>query len=313
MPTLTPVSVIICAYSDARREQLNQAIVSLLQQETSPAEIIVVIDHNPSLLQHVETSFPQIKTVPNSGARGLSGARNSGIRTARHDIIAFLDDDAIAEPDWLTSMVPHYADQLVVGVGGRVVPMWQAGRPRWFPEEFLWVVGCSYRGQPDAVRQVRNPIGCNMSFRRSVFDRVGGFREGIGRTGADAAGCEETELCIRAKQGIPGSRILYDPFMIVRHQVTPDRSRWRYFRVRCLAEGRSKTRVVDEVGVADGLASEQFYVTRTLPRGVVRHLGDVLLRRDAWGLARVGSIIGGLGFTTAGYVAARVAKVWKPA
>lgn len=313
MPILISVSVIICAYSDVRREQLHQAIGSLLEQETAPAEIIVVIDHNPPLLQHIEASFPQVRTVPNSGARGLSGARNSGIRAAHHDIIAFLDDDAIAEPDWLTRMAPHYADPCVVGVGGRVVPMWQAGRPRWFPEEFLWVVGCSYRGQPDVVQQVRNPIGCNMSFRRSVFDRIGSFREGIGRTGADAAGCEETELCIRVKQRIPNAKVLYDPYMVVRHQVTLERSRWRYFRVRCLAEGRSKTRVVDEVGVDDGLASEQLYVTRILPRGVVRYLGDALFRRDVWGLARVGGIIGGLGFTTAGYLAARVARVGRPA
>lgn len=302
------VSVIICAYSDDRREQLHRAIASVLAQRINPMEVIVVIDHNMPLWVRFVTAYPELKVVVNEGPRGLSAARNSGIRHARGDVLAFLDDDAVAAPDWLERMLPHYDDAAVIGVGGKVSPLWQVDRPRWFPEEFQWVVGCSYRGQPEKVEPVRNPIGCNMSFRRHVFDLTGGFREGIGRTTADAAGGEETEFCIRAQQAIPRAKILYDPAMSVQHQVTAERAGWQYFRKRCLAEGRSKTLVVNAVGSQDGLASESRYVMRVLPAGVVRAIGEAIFKLDPWALARAGGIFFGLGYTAMGYIGARLAS-----
>lgn len=307
------VSVIICAYSDDRREQLHRAIASVLAQRSKPSEVIVVIDHNTPLWLDVFAAYPTLAVIVNEGARGLSGARNTGLRRASGDILAFLDDDAIADPYWLARMLPHYDNPSVIGVGGRVLPLWQVDRPRWFPEEFQWVVGCSYRGQPDRIEPVRNPIGCNMSFRRTVFDLTGGFREGIGRTAADAAGCEETELCIRATQAMPGALILYDPQMSVHHQVTAERAGWRYFRKRCLAEGRSKTQVVKAVGAQDGLASEHRYVMRVLPAGILRALGDSVLKLDPWALARAGGIVFGLGYTVWGYFGARLNRAWRQA
>ena len=276
---MSSIAVVICAYCDERRLQLGDAINSVLKQARKPDRLVVVIDHNDDLLRDMRTSYPDVKVIANDGARGLSGARNTGVRAAAPcDIVAFLDDDAVAEADWLQRLALHYVDPNIIGVGGKVLPLWPDQRPRWFPEEFQWVVGCSYRGQPEKVEPVRNPIGCNMSFRRSILDLTGGFREGIGRTAADAAGCEETELCIRALQAIPGSLILYDPAMSVHHQVTAERAGWRYFRKRCLAEGRSKTQVVNAVGALDGLSSEQRYVMRVLPAGVLRGLTDLRQR-----------------------------------
>lgn len=310
---MSSVSVIICAYSDKRRAQLDRAIRSVLGQSHRAGELIVVIDHNSSLLNFVGVEFQQAKVIPNSGVPGLSGARNTGIMHANGDIIAFLDDDAIAEPDWLATMLDQYENPSVIGMGGKVVPLWEIGKPRWLPEEFYWVLGCSYRGQPTHTAQVRNPIGCNMSFRRSVFEKIGGFREGIGRTGQDAAGCEETELCIRARQAMPGTRILYDPSMVVHHQIASDRLRFNYFWRRCISEGRSKTQVADAVGATDALSSERAYVMMTLPLGVMRALAEVFLRCDVWGLARAGSILAGLSFTTAGYVSSRLRQIMRPA
>lgn len=300
------IAVVICAYADERCVQLAGAIRSVLSQTRRPDRMIVVIDHNDRLLEETRAAFPATEVIANAAARGLSGARNTGIRAAAgQGIIAFLDDDALAEPDWLGRMERHYDDPAVLGVGGKVVPLWEEGRPRWFPEEFQWVVGCSYRGLPEGLHPIRNPIGCNMSFRRMVFDTVGGFREGIGRTGQDAAGCEETELSIRARQTFPDGVILYDPEAIVRHQVAGVRARWGYFRRRCLAEGRSKRAVAASVGARDGLAAEGAYVTRTLPGGFARGLADTVVRRDPSGLLRAAGIVAGLGFTAAGYLSAR--------
>ena len=300
------VSVIVCAYSHDRREQLDGALDSLKRQVLQPHEIIAVIDHNPALQNLIAASHDVVKTIANGETRGLSGARNTGVRVATGDIVAFLDDDAVADVEWLNRMLAHYADPAVMGVGGGVMPMWPAERPRWFPEEFNWVVGCSYKGQPDQVAPIRNPIGCNMSFRRELFDRIGGFSEAIGRQGADASGCEETEFCIRARQAFPQSTILYDPQATVRHHVAQDRTNWSYFRKRCLAEGRSKTLVVNKVGAQDGLSSERSYVTRVLPLGVAVGLGQTFLRFDPWGMARAGGIVAGLGYTAYGYFGAKL-------
>ena len=303
----TAISVIVCAYTERRWDCLRAALESIRVQDVQPFEIIAVIDHNPALKRRVCETYSDIKTISNGGRQGLSAARNTGVHCAQGTVVAFLDDDAVAERDWLARMLAHYADPAVMGVGGRVVPLWPGQRPRWFPEEFNWVVGCSYRGQPERLAAVRNPIGCNMSFRRAVVEQLGGFREGIGREGSDGSGCEETEFCIRAHQAHPQSVLIYDPDMIVHHRLEPERATWRYFRGRCRAEGRSKALVVGQVGAGQGLSSERRYSLRVLPAGFMRGLRDALLRFDLWGLARSGAIVDGFACTAASYFAARYA------
>ena len=122
-------SVVICAYSSDRFGLLCDAIRSVLRQTHKDREVVVVIDHNPDLLAKVAEEFPEIRTMPNEGARGLSDARNTGMRLCTKDIIAFLDDDATAEADWLERLVRHYGDPDILAVGGGIVPAWPVSRP----------------------------------------------------------------------------------------------------------------------------------------------------------------------------------------
>lgn len=300
------VSVVICAYTLDRWSDLAAAMASVAAQ-TIPesAETILVIDHNNGLQRRAETEWPTVRVISNTGPRGLSGARNSGVAMASGEVVAFLDDDAAAESGWLSRLIAPFETPEVFATGGAVVPTWDGGRPRWFPPAFDWVVGCSYEGLPERTAPVRNPIGASMAIRRAAILAAGGFRADVGRVGRAATGGDETELCIRIRAGWPDGVVLYVPDARVRHRVPRARGTFRYFASRCYQEGRSKARITALRGAGAALASERRYATRTLPLGIARGARDAL-RRDPWGLARAAAIVIGLGLTTLGYVAGRV-------
>jgi GT2 family glycosyltransferase len=295
---------VICAYTTDRWDDICAAIESVRRQSRPVDQIVVVSDYNTELLQRAEAAFPDALCVPNTETKGLSGARNTGVAAATSDIVAFLDDDAAADPDWTAWLLDAYRDRGVVGVGGHVLPEWRAPRPRWFPDEFLWVVGCSYAGLPTERADIRNPIGANMSFRRSIFAEVGGFDPQMGRLGKDTAGCEETEFSIRARRAAADARIVLEPAAVCRHNVSPDRVTHQYFRRRCRGEGRSKAVVSALAGADAALQTERRYIRETLPKGVLRGFAD-LLRGDLAGAARAWTIIEGTALTTISYLLRR--------
>ena len=309
--TKAAISIIVCAYTERRWNEMLSAVESLKNQTLAPHEIILVIDHNPELFERARAHLSGVTVVENREQRGLSGARNTGLAIATGEIIAFMDEDAVAAPNWLAQLAACYDDPQVMGAGGAIEPVWESGRPRWFPEEFDWVVGCTYRGMPISRAQVRNLIGCNMSFRRQVYERIGGFRDGIGRIGTRPLGCEETEFCIRANQRFQGQHFVYEPAARVFHHVPDSRANWGYFRSRCYAEGLSKALVARFVGASSGLSSEKTYVIRTLPLGVLRGLADTLLRLDGGGIGRAGAIMAGLFLTGIGYLVGTVSLTLK--
>jgi glycosyltransferase involved in cell wall biosynthesis len=305
-------SVVICAYTDARWDDLVRSVKSVERQTASALEVIVVVDHNDALLRRVRADLGDVIAVSNGGQRGLSGARNSGLAAARGELVAFLDDDAVAESDWLESLAEGYTDPQVLGVGGAVVPVWLNGRPKSFPAEFDWVVGCTYEGMPKRAGPVRNPVGANMSFRRDVLEAIGGFRPGIGRVGKRPVGCEETELSMRVHRHWPDGLILYEPRARVQHAVPRSRARWTYFVSRCYSEGLSKA-IVARLSGRRSLTTERAYALRTLPRGVAQAIADAL-RGDVAGLGRAAAIVAGLSVTTAGYLVGRIREAlgWSP-
>jgi glucosyl-dolichyl phosphate glucuronosyltransferase len=305
---LNDFSVIVCAYTEERWDDMLRSVESIRRQTRSPLETILVVDHNPALFERAREALPGVIVLENQEAPGLSGSRNTGLVSARGDFVAFLDEDAYAIPDWLEKLHSGYSASEVTGVGGFIEPCWDNEKPAWFPEEFLWVVGCSYLGLPVERAAVRNLIGANMSFRRELFSATGGFRTGIGRIGKTPVGCEETELCIRARQRTPESALLYLPEARVMHRVPASRSRLGYYLARCYSEGLSKALVTRFVGARDGLRSERAHTLRVLPRGVLRGISDGLFKQDLGGFTRAAAIIVGLGFTTAGYLAGLISQ-----
>jgi glucosyl-dolichyl phosphate glucuronosyltransferase len=301
------VSVVICAYTTERWVRLRAAVDSVLQQSPAPEELLVVIDHNPELEEMAREEFEPdgVRVLANRGIPGLSGARNTGTARASGEVLVFLDDDAVAQPDWLAGHTRHYDDPDVIGVGGLVTASWECGAPSWFPPEFGWVVGCSYVGQPTQEAEIRNPIGANMSFRRSVLVDVGGFSDSLGRVGATPSGCEETELSIRAAAARPGRKIVYEPEAVVLHHVPVSRTNWAYFRSRCWREGVSKADVTRLSDPRRALAAERSYSAKVLPAGLRHNAGDALRRLEVAPLMRAATICIGFILTTAGYAAGR--------
>jgi GT2 family glycosyltransferase len=301
-------SVVICVYTEARWDSLVRGVRALQTQTHHPDEIVIVCDHNDALLERATTEMDGVRVIANTSVKGLSGARNTGTASASCDVIAFLDDDAVPEPEWLQTLLAPMVDPTVVGVGGAAVPAWPNGQPAWFPDEFLWVVGCSYRGLPHTTTPVRNPIGCSMAFRRTPVIDAGGFSADLGRIGKVPLGCEETELAIRVLAERHGDSILYVPEAVVHHEVSDDRTTWAYFRARCYAEGLSKAAVSKLAGSGQALSAERTYVTRTLPSGLFGALSPGNGQRLA-GLGRAAAILIGLGMTTLGYARGRLGAV----
>jgi GT2 family glycosyltransferase len=306
-------TVVICGYTARRISVLERAISAVIGQLTPNDDLLVVIDHNPELLALVTANIAggsslttHVRAIANQNGQGLSGARNTGVGNANGEIIAFLDDDAVPQADWLAELTDPFTDPAIIGVGGVARPAWEVAPPGWFPSEFLWVVGCSYKGLPDHLADIRNPIGANMAFRREVIEKAGGFTDGIGRVGRTPLGCEETELSIRAARVTPG-RIVQQGTASVDHLVTADRLRFRYFLHRCWAEGISKAIVSRLAGSGSALSSERRYTTRTLPAGFALGLRDGITGKPA-GLGRAGAIALGLAVTVAGYLRGTVSR-----
>src|SRR5262249_13978724 len=156
--------------------------------------------------------------VANALGRGAAGARNTGVREASGDVVAFVDDDAEPEPIWLEELADGFREAGVLGVGGDIRPHWEVGRPRWFPREYDWVVGCTYAGLGEDAGPVRNLIAANMAVRRDVFEALGGFRRELSKVG-ERSRPEDTDLCLRAQPLFPGARWLHRPSAVVRHRV----------------------------------------------------------------------------------------------
>jgi len=294
-------AVVICAYTEDRWDDILAAICSVDEQSLTPVERIVVVDHNTELLTRLRRAVPHWTVIPNIGPKGLSGARNTASETATAAWIAFLDDDASAERDWLRLLVEAVSARRASGGGGHVEPRWER-KPRWLAQEFWWVVGCSYRGLPRVIADVRNPIGASMIVRTSLLAEIGGFSTSLGRQGRNQAGCEETEMCIRAADRTGGA-FVYVPDSVVHHRVPASRATVSYFVRRCYAEGMSKRQVTELAGAHDGLSAERSFALRVASTGIARHLG-ALGHGDGAGVARALSIVVGMAVTSAGYAMA---------
>jgi len=286
-------TVVMATYDPQRWAFFASSVERLLSGADRPRRVVVSVDHNEELYERIRLKWPQVTVLLNSGDRGASCTRNTGAGYADTAFIVFLDDDISVREGWLTRLLAPFADPAVVGTGGAVVAGWQSGRPAWFPEEFQWVVGASYRGMPTVRSPIRNVWSENMAVRTEVFRGVGGFRSDFGKVGQRSSP-EDTDLCIRMAASVAGGTWMYAPDAIAEHHVPASRSSFSYFLRRSYAEGRGKVEMAHLLGRQEKLQDERDYMLRTLPSGMLAGLWAAIRHGDMSGLLRAGAIASGI-------------------
>ncbi len=225
------ISVVVCTH---RNPALLAKTLDSLGRQILPQELfeVIVVDNNSQdNTKEVVARYPMVRYVLEERL-GLSNARNTGVEKARGDIIAFIDDDAEASPQWLQALLKIY-DSIpdAWAVGGKVLPIWDSQKPDWLTDEYYRALSLVEWGESArALCWPERIIGTNCSFRRQVFTDIGFFDTCLGRIGTALLGNEDTE--IQQRIHALGYLIYYAPEAVVYHHVTASRMTEEYFRRR---------------------------------------------------------------------------------
>jgi len=235
------VSVVICTYSPAVYDHFCEAVESIRGQTYDDIELVLVVDGNESLYERVVADFGDSEATIhcNDENLGLSGSRNEALAYVTGEVVALIDDDAVADERWVEELVSVYERTDAIAAGGRMTPIWVAGKPRFLPAEFHWLVGVNRPGFAAPGEEVRNTFGSNISFRTWVLEELGGFEREVGRQGEANLQAHETEFCVRMREAY-GRGVVYNPDATVGHKVFAYRTDPRWLLERAFWQGYSK-------------------------------------------------------------------------
>jgi len=296
-------SVVITCFTEQRLSDIFEAVTSVRRQILPPNEIILVVDSNRKLYERLKGGMDRsVHVVLNEGVRGLSAARNVGIGLAQSHLVAFLDDDAVADPEWLLRLTELFRDPDVAAGGGRAVLQWSEGRPAWFPEELDWTVGGSVSWGPLEPTVVRNPHGFSMCFRREVFEVMGDFAVDLGNIGETYRGGEEVELCLRMAHHWPAAKVVWEPRAVVIHKIPASKATLPAIMRRAYYEGFQKRWIRLTAPTQDAgrvLSTERAYLKHMLGRALPSRLRYFWRPKD---LLQAVTIILCVAATGAGYL-----------
>jgi len=250
------ISAIICTHN--RDNYLGAAIDSLLAQEFPDFEILVVDNASSDRTRQVieaRLPHPHLQYIWEP-TTGLSIARNTGARIARSEILAYLDDDAIAIPKWLSIIHAAYQNNQKLAIaGGKITLLWpeKLCPPQWLSPGLAGNLGAYDLGKDPLYITTPNltPRGLNYSIRRTFLEQIGGFDTNLGRIGKKLLSNEELHVTEQALQH--GWQVAYLPDAIVAHNVTPERIKKTWFLERGWWQGISechREQLANRAGIA---------------------------------------------------------------
>lgn len=284
------ISAIICTHN--RAALLPESVRSVFAQtlESADYELIVVDnasqDATPQVVAGLIAAKPATLQVIDLRERnlGLACARNAGLSAARGEFVAYLDDDAVADPDWLRATIEAFASsEAIACVGGPVQPLWPASPPTWMDEFLQSYLSVLNLGETKrAVDPSREWLaGANIAFRRASLLEIGGFAKHLGRQGVNLMSNEDTDAVMRLAQR--GHQIWYTPFASVQHHIHAQRMSRYWILNRAFWQGVSNVLMTraGEFGEVPGL--EQRRINALLVRSLGKEYLKDYLRHDVLG------------------------------
>jgi len=227
----------ICTYE--RYKILPEAIEALLAQTLPPGELeILIIDNspNPTTARLFASRYDCHRHLSYILAPhpGLSAARNQAVKLARAPIIAFLDDDSIAAPNWAAAILDGFATMPRAGaIGGPARPLWRGTRPAWLNDDLLGHLSIIDHGPtPKILPAGQTIVGCNMAFDKAVLEQIGGFAPHLGRNGPELSLLSNGEPGVLEAVRTAGHEIGYTPHAVVDHCIDATRLTQSWFRRR---------------------------------------------------------------------------------
>jgi len=290
------ISVVVCTRN--RAALLAGTLESLAAQSLDAARYEVVVVDNWSSDATGEVAQ---RALANGGlhgrcvrerALGLNNARNRGIEDSHGAIVAFLDDDARAAPQWLEALLGAFTEDPASGVGGPIELQWETPPPRWRHGGYLQLLAAFDLGTVrHRVDRFPYLVGTNMAFGRDTFRQIGLFDPQFDRQGRNLLSMGDTEFCHRVVRA--GGTLLYEPRARVRHLVPSDRVSLSFLLRRSYSNGRSLCRLKALRSDVDVPAATPAALVE-----IARRLVRQLLRRDPVGSARLASSL----FLQVGYL-----------
>jgi len=284
------VSVVVCTYN--RCELLRKTLQSLIEQDYPSSDYEVIVVDNCStdrtkdivyeLLNEIDQSEKRIRYEFES-LQSLTIARNLGIQKSEGHIVAFIDDDAVAEKDWIQRLVEIYDTYLdAVCVGGKVLLSWETTKPSWWEDKHnSFLSGVDYGNKIKKLHHPESPYGTNISFKKEFINKIGLFNTEIGRVGDKLLDGDEVELCLRIERN--GGHIYYTPFAVVHHLVQPHRVNTKYLLRRAFYHGRSMF-IIERINSYDSGRCSLMWTLRSFLYSVRRSKGISRYYSIAWEL-----------------------------
>ncbi|MBN2165266.1 MAG: glycosyltransferase [Marinilabiliaceae bacterium] len=238
------ISIIICTYN--REQFIKRCLDSLAIQSVGAGLFEIIFVNNNStdsteiIFNEFEKEHPDLNiTYCIESRQGLSHARNRGISEAKGDVLAFLDDDAIASKDYVKYLSDQFLPSKYSSGGGKILPLWETKKPHWMSKFLLPLVsvidlGNKTKGFPSG----KFPVGANMFFRRKIFEQVGTFNTDLGRIGKNMLGGEEKDLFNRIRN--KKNSIGYFPSIEVHHIIPEERTTIDFVKKQALGVGLSE-------------------------------------------------------------------------